>query len=435
MTSTVQSTSASTPPPASATTARGAGRARRDHTAQIKREVRVFQSPITRYGSILLVALAVIIPLSTADTFLLSLGATVGFYAIASIGLNVLNGYAGQINLGQPFFLAIGAFTAVFFGSDLNLPLPVWVIASAITAGLVGMLVAPFALRMKGVYQIVLSLGLIFIGHYIFVNWEGLTGGVSGRRAPLNMSVGPVDFGDLVIGGMAYNYQQGLFMIIWLVVALCMFIVHLLMKSPGGRGIVALRDSELAGRVAGLNPTRSMLGTYALSSALGGVGGAFYVAQLRFVSIEQFNLQMGLTFIIIVTVGGLATAWGPVLGSLVIASLPVLAGRYAEYIPFLKESSSVPTGEFGIPVGQFSVVAYGVILILILIFEPKGLVHLLQVGWGLVTKPFRRRAKAAGDDDGGGDGAGPPTDTPNESAASATNTNAPGTAESTEGRS
>ncbi len=363
--------------------------------ARIRREVRVFQSPVTRYGAVLLTALAVILPLSTSDSFLLSLGITVGFFSIAAIGLNVLNGYAGQINMGQPFFLAIGAFTAVGFGSIMNLPLPVWLLAVVVVGAIAGVLVAPLALRLKGVYQIVLSLGLIFIGQYIFVNWSDLTGGVSGRKAPLNLSVGPLDFAALQFGGMGYSYQQGLFMLVWLFVALCMFLVHLLMKSPGGRSIVALRDAELAARVAGISPARTMFGAYAISSAMGALGGAFYVAQLRFVSPEQFNLGMGLTFIIIVTVGGLATAWGPVVGSLVICSIPVLASRYAEYIPFLKANSSTPDGTWGIPVGQFPVVVYGVLLVLILMFEPKGLTHLIKVFALWAPRPLRRRIAAA----------------------------------------
>ncbi|KAA9156635.1 branched-chain amino acid ABC transporter permease [Microbacterium lushaniae] len=364
---------------------------------RIRREVRIFQSPVTRYGAVLLTLLAVVLPLSTADSFLLSLGITVGFFSIAAIGLNVLNGYAGQINMGQPFFLAIGAFTAVGFGSIMDLPLPLWLLAVVVVGALSGALVAPLALRLKGVYQIVLSLGLIFIGQYIFVNWSDLTGGVAGRRAALNLSVGPLDFAALQLGGMTYNYQQGLFMLVWLFVALCMFLVHLLMKSPGGRHIVALRDADLPARVAGINPVRSMVGAYAISSAMGALGGAFYVAQLRFVSPEQFNLAMGLNFIIIVTVGGLATAWGPVVGSLIICSIPVLASRYAEFIPFLKANSSTPDGTWGIPVGQFPVVLYGVLLVLILMFEPRGLTHLLKVFGLWLTGPLRRRRVAPSD--------------------------------------
>ena len=121
----------------------GALRTQGAYTDTIRKDTRVFRSAITRYGALLLVALAVVLPLSTADSFLLSLGITVGFFSIGAIGLNVLNGYAGQINLGQPFFLAIGAFTAVGFGSNLDLPFPVWLLAVIVIGALSGVLVAP----------------------------------------------------------------------------------------------------------------------------------------------------------------------------------------------------------------------------------------------------------------------------------------------------
>lgn len=348
-----------------------------DRSALIRRQTRLFQSPVTRWGSLVLVALAVLFPLSVGDPFLISLLTTIGIFSIGAIGLNVVNGYGGQISMAQPAFLAVGAFTAVGIGAQLNLPLPLWLLASAVMGGVAGLIVAPFALRLKGVYQIVLGLGLIYIAHFIFVNWRPLTGGNVGISAPVNMSVGFVDFGKLQLGSMVYGYQQGLFIVVWLVVALGMLLVHQLMKTGAGRSIVAVRDAELAARVVGINTNRSLLGAYVISSAFGGVAGALYVAQLRYASIEQFGLEMALQFIIIVTIGGLASAWGPVVGSALVCAIPLLAGKYGSLLPFLKPDTATPDGTWGIPAGQFSILFYGVILILILVFEPKGLTDLL----------------------------------------------------------
>ncbi|KDA05458.1 hypothetical protein DC31_15995 [Microbacterium sp. CH12i] len=380
----------------STTIERHVGAAGPDRERRIRAESRIFRSPWTRYGAILLVVLVVVFPLSVGDPFLISLGTTIGIFSVGAIGLNVINGYAGQISMAQPLFLAVGAFTAVGIGAQLNLPLPVWLIASAVTGGVAGLVVAPFALRLKGVYQIVLGLGLIYIGYFVFVNWRSLTGGNVGISAPVNMTIGPLDFGKLQIGNLLYTYQQGLFIIVWLVVAVCMFLVHNLVRSSVGRSIIAIRDSELAARVVGVNTNRRLIGGYILSSALGGLAGALYIAQLRYASIEQFGLEMALQFIIIVTVGGLASAWGPVIGSAVICAIPLLAGKYANLMPFIKPDSAAPDGEWGIPAGQFSVVVYGVLLILILLFEPKGLSDLLSRGgravWRLVSRSRRNTA-------------------------------------------
>jgi len=367
-----------------------------DRDARVRAESRIFGSRWTRYGAIVLVVLAVVFPLSVGDPFLISLGTTIGIFSVGAVGLNVINGYAGQISMAQPLFLAVGAFTAVGIGAQWDLPLPVWLIASAATGGIAGLVVAPFALRLKGVYQIVLGLGLIYIGYFIFVNWRSLTGGNVGISAPVNMSIGVLDFGRLQLGNVLYTYQQGLFIVVWLVVALCMFLVHNLMRSSAGRSLAAIRDSELAARVVGVNTNRRLIGGYVLSSAFGGLAGALYIAQLRYASIEQFGLEMALQFIIIVTVGGLASAWGPVVGSAVICAIPLLAGKYAHLMPFIKPDSAAPDGNWGIPAGQFSVVVYGVLLIVILLFEPKGLADLLARGgravFGAVTGQRRRAA-------------------------------------------
>ncbi|MBK5238913.1 MAG: branched-chain amino acid ABC transporter permease [Actinomycetales bacterium] len=351
------------------------------HRDAVRRELRLFQTPWTRYGALALVLLAIAFPFISNDPFLLSLGVVIGVFSIGAIGLNVVNGYAGQITLAQPFFMAVGGFTAVGLGAQANLPLPVWLVGAAITSGVAGLIVGPFALRLKGVYQIVLSMGLIFIGHYIFVNWKSLTGGNSGISASVNMSFGPIDFGKMQFGGMVYTYQQGLFIVIWVIVAICMLLVHQLMKSAGGRAMVALRDAELPAKVAGVQGFRTLVAAFVVSGSMGGVAGALYVAQIRYASVEQFNLIMALQFIIIVTIGGLGTAWGPVLGSFVICSIPLLAGKYAGAIPFLKADSATPDGTWGIAAGQFSILVYGLVLILVLLYDPKGLVHIFT-RWG-----------------------------------------------------
>ena len=362
----------------STTLSREPGALSTQHQGAVRQEIRLFQTPWTRYGALALVVLAITLPFVSNDPFLLSLGIMVGIFSVGAIGLNVVNGYAGQITLAQPFFMAVGAFTAVGLGAQANLPMPVWIIGAALSAGVAGLIVGPFALRLKGVYQIVLSMGLIYIGYYIFVNWKSLTGGNSGVSASLNMSFGPINFGKMQLGGMAYNYQQGLFIVVWVLVAICMLLVHQLMKSAGGRAMVALRDAELPAKVAGARSFRTLVGAFVISGAMGGVAGALYVAQIRYASIEQFSLEMALQFIIIVTIGGLGTAWGPVLGSLVICSIPLLASKYAGVIPFLKADSATPDGSWGIAAGQFSLLVYGLVLILVLLYDPKGLVHIFS---------------------------------------------------------
>jgi branched-chain amino acid transport system permease protein len=316
------------------------------------------------------------VPLSVTDPFLISLGVTIGVSSVAAIGLNVLSGYAGQISLAQSVFVALGAFAGVGVTGLADLPLVLWLPATFIAGGLAAAIVAPLTLRLKGVFQIVLSLGLIFIGHYIFVNSTPLTGGNSGIASAPSLSLGFVDLGNLTVGGMAYSYEQGLFILVWLCVAGAMIAVVNMHRTRFGRSMIAVREAETAAQIAGINPNSVKVKAFILAGAFGGLAGGLLLAQFRYVQAEQFGIKMGLQLLIIVVVGGLGSTWGPVIGSAIIASIPVLATQYAEYIPFLQEDFS-QSGTIGIPVGQVGLLVYGLALVLIMVFEPRGLSHLL----------------------------------------------------------
>jgi branched-chain amino acid transport system permease protein len=329
--------------------------------------------------------LILIVPLSVDSPFLMSLAGTIGIYAVAAIGLNVLCGYAGQISLAQSIFVGIGAFAGVGLGGLAHLPL----LGTVVIGGLAAAMVAPLTLRLKGVFQIVLSLGLIFVGHFIFINLPALTGGNSGVSAAPSLSLGVIDFGELTIGSMRYTYEQGLFIVIWLCVAASMIVVVNMRRTRFGRSMVAVREAETAAQIAGINTGRVKVTAFILAGAFGGLAGGLLMAQLRYVQAEQFGINMGLELLIIAVVGGLGATWGPVLGAAVISSIPILATQYAEYIPFLQEDFS-QSGQIGIPVGQVGLLIYGLALVLVMVFEPRGLAHLLHTAGWKTGELFRR---------------------------------------------
>lgn len=335
-----------------------------------------------------------IIPLSVGDPFLISLGGTIGVYAIAAIGLNVLSGHAGQISLAQSVFVGIGAFTGVALGGLAELPLLLWLPATAIGGGLAAAIVAPLTLRLKGVFQVVLSLGLIFVGNYIFVNTPFITGGNGGISAAPNMSLGFVDFGKLTIGGMKYTYEQGLFILVWLCVAACMVAVANMHRTRFGRSMTAIREAETAAQIAGINAGAVKMKAFIIAGTFGGLAGGLLLAQLRFVQTDQFGIGMGLELLIIAVVGGLGSTWGPVAGAAIISSIPILATQYAEHIPFLQEDFS-QSGAIGIPVGQVGLLAYGLALVLVMVFEPRGVSHLFHSGGGKL-RSLATRSRTSG---------------------------------------
>lgn len=332
-----------------------------------------------RIGLIVGFALILAIPLSVGNDFLISLGVTVGIYAIAAAGLNVLSGYAGQISLAQSVFVGIGGFAGVGLGTLVELPLILWLPATFIIGGLVAALIAPLTLRLRGVFQIILSLGLIFVSQYAFANMTFLTGGNGGISAAPSLSLGFIDFGALTVGGMQYSYQQGLFILVWLCLAACMIAVVNMNRTRTGRAMVAIREAEIPAQIAGINVNAVKMKAFIIAGAFGGLAGGLLLTQVRYLQFEQFEITLALELLVMVVVGGLGTTWGPVIGATIIASIPVLATQYGSYIPFLQEDFSQSAG-FGIPVGQFGTLIYGLALVLVMVFEPRGIAHWVSRG-------------------------------------------------------
>jgi branched-chain amino acid transport system permease protein len=371
------------------------------HDKAVAAEMRLFGSWTSRIAALLFVIAIVVVPLSTNSPFVVTLGITIGIYAIGAVGLNVLSGYAGQISLGHSFFVGVGAYTAVGLGSKLGLPMPVWLLGAAVVGGIFGLVVGPFALRLRGIYQIVLTLGLVYIGHYLFVNWRSLTGGNGGTAADVPLAIGGLDFAGLTTGFVNFSYEQGLFIVVWLTLAATLLLVNNVVRSRSGRATRAVRDGELAAGIAGINAIRVKVGAFGIAGALGGLAGGLLVAQLRYVVPDQFNLHMALQFITIIIVGGVGTIWGPVIGAAIVCSIPQITGLLGPAIPFLKDDFAAP-GDWGIKVGEFNLILYGLILVVFLLVEPRGVAHLLRrarVGITVRWRSFREYSRTS---DGGG---------------------------------
>jgi branched-chain amino acid transport system permease protein len=343
------------------------------HVAAVRREMRLASSWWSRAGILAFIVAGVLIPLSTSNPLTLSLLTSGAVYGIGAIGMNVVNGYAGQVSLGQAFFVAVGAFTAVVAGSKWHWPLLAWLLAAAVVGAVTGALIAPLALRLQGIYQLILTLGLVYIGIYIFTNWTAVSGGDNGVSANLPLSLGFVNFGSLVIGNEQFSYAQGVLLLSWLLCGLCVLLVHNIMRSRSGRAMIAIRDAGLAAEVAGLSPVRTKVNVFALSSSLAAVCGALLAAQLQYVIVTQFDYTLSIQFIVMIIVGGVATSWGPVIGALAISAVPLYITTYAASIPFVKQPTG-SSGGFGILPGQLSLIVYGLLLAVFLVAQPHGLV-------------------------------------------------------------
>ena len=318
--------------------------------------------------AVALVALALPFQLGTSA---LTTATFVVVAAIGATGLNVLTGYAGQISLGHAFFLAVGAYTGAKLGEDAGWSAALWIPAAGVVAGVCGALVGPVALRLRGLYLAIVTLGLVFIGQHVFFNWESLTGGPQGRTFP-PVVLGPFDFspGQLLRLGPLQIDHNGLyyFLALALLAAATAFAWNV-RRSRSGRAMVAVREREIAAAVMGVDVRRVKIAAFTASAFLAGVSGALFASYLSFAQPGEWSLLLSIEFVAAVIIGGMGTVAGPILGSAVVFALPTVL----ESLPFLPEA-----GAGGVSVGDLSSIAYGVLIVVFLVLEPRGLVGLAE---------------------------------------------------------
>lgn len=297
--------------------------------------------------------------------------------AIGATGLNVLTGFAGQISLGHAAFLGVGAYTAAVLGADHGVSSFVWIPAAGVAAGLLGVLLGPIALRLRGLYLAIVTLGLVFIAQHVFFNAAGLTGGPQGRAFPA-VELGPFDFspGQVLDLGAVTIDSSGLyyFLALALLAAATAFTWNL-RRTRAGRAMVALREREAPAGVMGVDVGRVKVTAFVVSSFLAGICGALYGSYLSFAQPDQWSLLMSIQFIAAVIVGGLGTTAGPLLGSAVVFALPSLLKE----LPFLPEE-----GSGGLSAGDLTSITYGLLIVAFLTLEPRGIV-------GIADRVRRRR--------------------------------------------
>lgn len=348
------------------------------------RAPRLFDTWTKRILAIAFVVAIFAIPLNIGDSYVLTVLATAAVAAIAATGLNLLTGYAGQISLGHAFFVGAGAFSGQVLGGQLGLPFLLWLPLAGLFAGLLGAVVAPFALRLRGPYLAIVSLGLVYIGIYAARNLTDLTGGLNGTVVTAPVAIGPVDFARLQVGPFLLTREQSMFILCWSILALVLLATANIVRSRSGRAMQAMRDHDLAAEVLGVRRLPTMMNAFIVSSVLGGIAGGLLGVLLQYIRPENFGLDLSIQYVAIIVIGGLASIWGPVLGALFIGLVPVLAIWLADYLPFI----SKPGEQGGVSVSGFGLIVYGVLIVVFLLFRRGGLISFFH-------GPSRRRPKAA----------------------------------------
>jgi len=336
----------------------------------------------------LLILVALALPLILEDKWL-SLLAICCVAAIGAIGLGLVTGYAGQVSLGHAFFLGIGAYTSAVISGDpdrrlLGLGITevlIWLPAAGLVALLAGVLVAPLAARLRGLYLAIVTLGLVFIGQHIFGEWDALTGGTGQGRPPAKLEL----FGyDLSATDSAGSRDQKLFWVMALLLIVFALAARNIARSKVGRAFNAIRDRDIAAGVIGVNLARYKTVAFAISSFYAGCAGALLYTIIGWIEPSAFSLLLSVQYIAMVLIGGAGTISGAIAGAFFITLLPTLTRMLQPLIPFVSaEQTRIPN------IFQVETILYGALIIAFLIFEPRGLFGLwIRVRTYWKTWPF-----------------------------------------------
>ncbi|PIP38999.1 MAG: branched-chain amino acid ABC transporter permease [Desulfobacterales bacterium CG23_combo_of_CG06-09_8_20_14_all_51_8] len=265
----------------------------------------------------------------------------IGINTLLALGLNMLMGYAGQISLGHAAFYGIGAYGTAIMTVHWHLSPWIALPGTILTAMLVAYIVGIPTLKLSGYYLGMGTLGFGMIVNIIFREWSSVTGGASGFVGIPTLELGPVSFAS----GRSY------FFLVWGFVILSFIICHRIIDSRIGRALRAIHDGEKAAAAVGVDTAKLKLQVFVLSAAFAALAGFLYAHMVFFISPETFSFISSIRMVTMVVIGGMASIWGSLLGASLLTLLPEWLQAFSE----------------------FEMVVYGLILMIVMIFLPRGL--------------------------------------------------------------
>lgn len=296
-------------------------------------------------------------------------------YILLGLGLNVVVGFAGLLDLGFVGFYAVGAYGYALGHEYLNLGFWAALPLSALLAGLFGLVLGFPVLRMHGDYLAIVTLGFGEIIRLIMNNWMAFTGGPNGVDVPPPTFFGLEFKARATQGGVPFHEHFGLdyssgmldafiFLVLLTVVAFTIYGVSRLRGMPIGRAWEALREDEIACRSLGLNHVWTKLSAFAIGASIGGVAGVFFAASQGFVSPISFSFFESALVLAIVVLGGLGSVYGVVLAALFLTLMPELLREFSDY----------------------RILVFGLAMVIIMIWRPRGMIQ--------QARPYFQRTKA-----------------------------------------
>ena len=269
-------------------------------------------------------------------------------YCIAALSTNLLVGVIGIFSVSQAAMMGIGAYTFALLTTAVGLPFPVAIVGAIVVCAALNVATSLPALRLAGDYFIVTSFGTQLVATAVFINWSEVTGGASGLAG----IPAPMLFGYGSESPVVFVWLTSLFL------ALVALSYWLLMRSPYGRILHAIRQDEIAVVAAGRRVLRAKLGVSAVSGAYAGIAGALYAAFVSFIDPQSFEIHVSVLILTMVVVGGARTLAGSIIGPFLLMAVPQVLSLI-----------DLPSTMLG-PTRQL---AFGVILVAFMLWRPQGI--------------------------------------------------------------
>ncbi|MFI5021871.1 MAG: branched-chain amino acid ABC transporter permease [Alphaproteobacteria bacterium] len=303
--------------------------------------------PLARYRGLFVLALVVgILPWFLPNDFFLNIAILTGLNAIVCVGLNLLIGYAGQISLGHAGFFGLGAYVSAVLTVDFGWEPALAMLAGAVVVGLLAFLVARPILRLSGHYLAMATLGLGVIISIVLVHETKLTGGPDGMNVP-----------PLRLFGRDISSERDWYWLVGAVLIVAAWLALNLIDSPLGRALRGLHGSEVAAQTVAIDTARYKTRVFVISALFASIAGSLFAHYSGFLTPSEASFQRSIQFVTMVVLGGMASTYGAVVGAAIITVLPQLLTVFHDY----------------------EQVVLGLILMLTMVFMPKGLVPNLAV--------------------------------------------------------
>jgi branched-chain amino acid transport system permease protein len=287
---------------------------------------------------------AIAVPLVLSG-YHLQVAVMVGIFALLTISLNLLSGYAGMISLGHAGFFLIGSYTSAILATRFAMPFPVSLVAAAVVTAASGLLLSIPALKLSGHFLAVITIAFGLILHLLSINLEFITNGVSGISGIPRPSFGSWSMKSDVV----------YYWLVLAILALVSLLVSAYVRSGYGRALRALRDDEIAAGCMGVDVNLAKVHAFVISAAIAGIAGCLYAHYVRYINPESFTLDISIRILIMMVVGGVGSILGSLVGAFIVYVLP-------ESLRFLND---------------YYYLVFGFVIMLLMLVLPRGLVSLI----------------------------------------------------------